>query len=176
VGPFDINCIVNKSGIFPLEPTPRFGYPQILIQEAAMETPISEFLYELATGTNPDLTVHDGYQVGFRVCIPPFPADDVELFEAHSRDLVVRFRGEGIPEGVHLEDIKYTDSEYRVAGETGEILVVTGRGDTMRDAQQEAYSRAEDIILPNKFYRTDIGDGWYSDVEQLVSWGYLRET
>ncbi len=175
VGAFDINCIVNESGIFPLEPTPRFGYPQILIQEAAMETPISELLFGLATGTNPELAVHDGYQVGFRVCVPPFPADDVEWFEEHSRDLVVRFRGGGVPEGVHLEDIKYTDGEYRVAGETGEILVVTGRGETMREAQDEAYSRADDIILPNKFYRSDIGDKWYADVEQLVSWGYLRE-
>jgi phosphoribosylamine--glycine ligase len=174
VGPFDINCIVDETGIFPLEPTPRFGYPQILIQEAAMETPISAFLFDLATGTDPELTVHDGYQVGCRVCVPPFPADDVELFEAHSRDLVVRFRDEGVPDGVHLEDIKYTDGEYRVAGETGEILVVTGRGETMRDAQLEAHSRADDIILPNKFYRTDIGDKWLSEVEQLVRWGYLR--
>ncbi|MFW5920036.1 MAG: phosphoribosylamine--glycine ligase [Halanaeroarchaeum sp.] len=174
VGPFDINCIVNEDGIFPLEPTPRFGYPQIMIQEEAMETPISAFLFDLATGRGPELTVNDGYQVGFRVCVPPFPADDVAWFEAHSRDLVVRFRGEGVPDGVHLEDIKYTDGEYRVAGETGEILVVTGRGETMRAAQQEAHSRADDIILPNKFYRTDVGDRWLSDVEQLVRWGYLR--
>lgn len=175
VGPFDINCIVNEAGIFPLEPTPRFGYPQIMIQEAAMETPISEFLFDLASGSTSGLTVHDGYQVGFRLCVPPFPADDVEWFEAHSRDLVVRFRGEGVPDGIHLEDIKHTDDEYRVAGETGEVLVVTGRGDTMQEAQQEADDRADDIILPNKFYRTDIGDGWHSDLEQLVTWGYLRE-
>ncbi|AEN07019.1 Phosphoribosylglycinamide synthetase, C-domain-containing protein [halophilic archaeon DL31] len=176
VGPFDINCIVNESGIFPLEVTPRFGYPQILIQEAAMETRIDEFLYGLATDTQPELDVHDGYQVGFRMCVPPFPADDVEWFEEHSRDLVVRFRGDGIPDGIHLEDIKHTDGEYRVAGETGEVLVVTGKGRTMRLAQEQAYSRAEEVILPNKFYRSDIGDRWFEDIEQLVSWGYLRET
>lgn len=175
VGAFDINCIVNEQGIFPLEPTPRFGYPQILIQEAAMETPISRFLYDLATDTNPELTVHDGYQIGFRVCVPPFPADDVDWFEEHSRDLVVRFRTDGVPEGVHLEDIKYTDGEYRVAGETGEILVVTGCGETMKEAQEEAYDRAGQIILPNKFYRCDIGDKWYAEAEKLIRWGYLRE-
>lgn len=89
---------------------------------------------------------------------------------------MVRFRGEGIPDGVHLEDIKYADGEYRVAGETGEVLVVTGCGDTMRAAQQEAYDRADEIILPNKFYRTDVGDGWYDEAEQLLSWGYLQES
>jgi len=174
VGSFDINCIVNESGIFPLEITPRFGYPQIMIQEAGMERPVGEFLYDLATGADPELRVHDGYQVGFRVCVPPFPADDVEWFEEHSRDLIVDFRGDGIPEGIHLEDIKHTDGEYRVAGETGEVLVVTGRGGTMREAQEEAYGRAEQVILPGKFYRTDIGDGWYTEAEKLLRWGYLR--
>lgn len=176
VGAFDINCIVNGDGIFPLEITPRFGYPQIAIQEAAMETPIDEFLFGLAAGSNPELDVHDGYQVGFRMCVPPFPADDVEWFEEHSRNLIVGFRSDGVPEGVHLEDIKYTDGEYRVAGETGEILVVTGRGETMQAAQQEAYDRADEIVLPNKFYRNDIGNGWLDHLEQLTQWGYLRDT
>lgn len=175
VGPFDINCIVNESGIFPLEITPRFGYPQISIQEAAMHTPISEFLFELAAGNDAELAVHEGHQVGFRVCVPPFPADDVEWFEEHSRNLIVRFRDEGIPDGIHLEDIKYKDGEYRVAGETGEVLVVTGRGETVRAAQREAYDRAENVILPNKFYRSDIGDRWYHEARHLERWGYLRE-
>lgn len=175
VGPFDINCIVNEEGVFPLEITARFGYPQILIQEAAFESPIDEFLYGLATEAAPAFEVHDGFQVGFRVCVPPFPADDVEWFDNHARDLPVDFRSEGIPEGIHLEDIKYTDGEYRVAGETGEVLVVTGRGETMADARAEAHDRAETIILPNKFYRQDIGAKWHEQVEQLVRWGYLRE-
>lgn len=174
VGAFDINCIVNEAGIFPLEITPRFGYPQISIQEAAMENPIGEFLFDLAEGADPELVVHDGYQVGFRVCVPPFPADDVEWFEEHSRNLVIRFREAEIPAGVHLEDMKYTDGEYRVAGETGEVLVVTGKGDTMRAAKQQAIDRAADIILPNKFYRSDIGDHWRYHAEQLIRWGYLR--
>ncbi len=194
VGPFDINCIVNGEGIYPLEPTPRFGYPQIFIQEEGLETPISELLYGLATygaevgskagpevktseassdGGGLRLEVDDGYQVGFRVCVPPFPADDVDWFEEHSRDLPVRFPGDSVPEGVHLEDIKDVGGEYRVAGETGEVLVVTGCGETMKAARAEAVSRAEEIVLPNKFYRTDVGDGWLEDVEQLIRWGYL---
>src|SRR5882672_2579502 len=32
IGYFDINCIVNSRGIYPLEITPRFGYPTINIQ------------------------------------------------------------------------------------------------------------------------------------------------
>lgn len=173
-GAFDINCIVNGDGVFPLEITPRFGYPQIMIQEAAIETPIDEFLYGLATGDPPELSVHDGYQIGFRVCVPPFPADDVDWFEEHSRDLAIRFRDDGVPDGVHLEDAKYTDGEYRVAGETGEALVVTGRGESMEAARRQAHTRAADIVLPNKFYRTDIGEKWPEQAEQLIRWGYLQ--
>jgi len=175
VGPFDINSVVDGDGVHPLEITARFGYPQIQIQEAAMETPIDEFLYELATGTDPDLSVHDGYQVGFRMCVPPFPADDVAWFEEHTRDLEIGFRCNGIPEGIHLEDMKYTDGSYRVAGETGEVLIVTGQGESMGDARAQAEARAEEVILPNKFYRTDIGERWQEQAEQLIRWGYLRE-
>lgn len=175
VGTFDINCIVNESGIYPLEITPRFGYPQILIQEEAMQVPIGNFLFDLATGSDPELEVHDGYQVGFRVCVPPFLADDMVWFEAHTRDLAVRFREDEIPNGVHLEDMKYTDGEYRVAGETGEVLVVSGMGETMAAANETALDRAADIILPNKFYRNDIGANWHEHIEQLHRWGYLRD-
>jgi phosphoribosylamine--glycine ligase len=71
--------------------------------------------------------------------------------------------------------MKYTDGEYRVAGETGEVLVVTGQGATMRTAQQEAYDRAENVILPNKFYRDDIGDRWNTEAKRLTRWGYLQD-
>ncbi|MXR39870.1 phosphoribosylamine--glycine ligase [Halobaculum sp. WSA2] len=174
VGAFDINCIVNGDGIFPLEITSRFGYPQIAIQEAAMETPIDDFLYGLAAGTDPELETHDGFQVGLRVCVPPFPADDVDWFEEHSRDLQIGFREEGLPDGIHLEDMKHTDGEFRVAGETGEVLVATGLGETMQAAKTEAEERADDVVLPNNFYRTDIGSKWQKEAEQLIRWGYLR--
>nr|WP_276278347.1 hypothetical protein [Halomicroarcula sp. SYNS111] len=38
VGSIDINCIVNESGIYPLEFTPRFGYPTIALQEESFES------------------------------------------------------------------------------------------------------------------------------------------
>lgn len=174
-GPFDVNCIVTRDEIYPLEVTPRFGYPQIAIQEEGLNTPISELLLALGNGNDPDLDVHSGYQVGARVVVPPFPYDDLDVFENQSRDAPIWFEGDGIPKGVHPEDLKYTDGKYRVAGETGEILVVTGKGDSMRAAQEEMYDRIDRITLPNMYYRNDIGDHWYENEEgeKLRSWGYL---
>ncbi|MFB6284326.1 MAG: phosphoribosylglycinamide synthetase C domain-containing protein [Halobacteria archaeon] len=175
VGSFDINCIVNEEAIFPLELTPRFGYPQISVQEAALEMPVGEFFWKLASeDEEAELEVHDGYQLGFRMVVPPFPYDDIDWFDEQSEDAVIRFRGNEIPEGVHIEDTKKVDDEYRVAGATGEVLVITGKGDTMREAQADAYDTAEKVILPNKYYRNDIGDHWYNEAEKLIKWGYLR--
>ena len=36
IGHLDINCIVNGNGIYPLEFTSRFGFPQIFIQRAGL--------------------------------------------------------------------------------------------------------------------------------------------
>ena len=50
---------------------------------------------------------------------------------------------------------------------------VTGSGATMPDAQAQVYSRLKNIILPNMFYRTDIGNRWSKDGDLLHSWGLL---
>ncbi len=174
-GPFDINCIVTEDSVRPLEMTPRFGYPQIAIQEEGLKTPVSKLLLDLANGRDPDLEVHRGFQVGARICVPPFPYDDLDVFNAQSRDAPVWFEQSngGIPDGVHLEDLKHTNGEYRVAGETGEILVITGRGESMEKAQQEMYAMTDQIIAPNMYYRNDIGDRWYEEGDLLLSWGYI---
>jgi phosphoribosylamine--glycine ligase len=46
----------------------------------------------------------------------------------------------------------------------------------MKAAQQQAYSRIKNILIPNMYYRTDIGDRWGEDSDRLMSWGYLRRT
>jgi len=45
----------------------------------------------------------------------------------------------------------------------------------MEEAHKEAYAGVKTIIIPNMYYRTDIGDRWGEDSDKLHSWGYLRE-
>jgi phosphoribosylamine--glycine ligase len=47
-------------------------------------------------------------------------------------------------------------------------------GPTMRQAQSQVYSRIKNVLIPNMYYRTDIGDRWVEDTDRLHTWGYLR--
>jgi phosphoribosylamine--glycine ligase len=173
VGSIDLNCIVDEDGVYPLEFTPRFGYPTIVLQEEAMTTPTGEFFDALAHGRDPNLDVHQGYQIAVRICVPPFPFDDEQTFEENSRNAAIVFES-GDRTGIHIEDTKNVDGQWRVAGTSGIVAVATGKGATMRDAQEQVYDRIDDVVVPNCYYRDDIGERWIeADGDRLLAWGYL---
>jgi len=175
VGYIDVNCIVNANGIYPLEFTARFGYPTISIQQEGLLTPIGELLYRLAEGSLTRFKTRSGFQVGVRVVVPPFPFKDMETFEASSKDAVILFKTPS-REGIHIEDVKLVNEEWLVTGTSGVVLIVCGLGPTMRQAQKQAYNRVKNVMIPNMYYREDIGDRWLGeDSDRLHSWGYLRE-
>ena len=156
VGYVDINCIANSRGIHPLEFTSRFGYPHISIAMEGVSSQWGGFLHGIAVGGKPELKTSKGFQVGIVVAVPPFPFHDLRTFKRFSEDAVIMFKRPPAA-GVHLCDTKLVDGDWRVAGESGYALVVTGSGPTMEDARKQAYSRVQNIVLPNMFYRTDIG-------------------
>ncbi len=172
VGFIDINCIVNGRGIYPLEFTCRFGYPFISIQMEGVLSPWGEFLYAIANHQPYDLKVKKGFQIGVVVATPPFPYDDKSEVEIY-RDSSILFKKPNT-EGVHLGDVKMVDGDWRVAGDVGYDLVVTGSGSTMEEARKQAYARIDNIMLQNMFYRTDIGATWAEDSDKLQTWGYLH--
>ncbi len=172
VGYIDINCIVNSRGIYPLEFTSRFGYPHISI---AMEGVLSEwgtFLYGIAKKEKPELRTKRAFQVGVVVAVPPFPFHDPEAFKRYSEDASIIFKKPNY-EGIHLGDVKLVENDWRLAGNSGYALVVTASGTTMEEARKTVYNRIKNIIIPNLFYRTDIGSRWAEDSDRLTMWSYL---
>ena len=87
-------------------------------------------------------------------------------------DLSIIFKKPNL-DGVHLGDVKMTNGNWQIAGESGYVLVVTGTGTTVEECRKQAYGRIENILLQNMFYRTDIGVGWGEDSDKLQTWGYL---
>jgi phosphoribosylamine--glycine ligase len=172
VGYFDINTISNVKGIYPLEVTARFGYPTISIQMEGVLSPWSEFLYALAKGESHELKTKRGFQVGIVVAVPPFPFTDPKAFAKYSQDATIIFKKPNL-DGMHLGDVKLVEGDWQLAGHSGYALVVTGSGSTMEEARKQAYSRVKNIMIPNMFYRTDIGAKWTHDSDRLQTWGYL---
>jgi phosphoribosylamine--glycine ligase len=172
VGYVDINCIANRSGIFPLEFTCRFGYPTISIQMEGVTNEWGDFLYKLCTKEQVQLKVKSGFQMGVVIAVPPFPFDDPNEVFIY-RDLSVLFRKPNL-DGVHLGDVKLINGVWSVAGDCGYVLIVTGSGSTVEDARKQTYSRVKNIMLQNMFYRTDIGVKWFSDSDKLQTWGYIH--
>jgi phosphoribosylamine---glycine ligase len=174
VGYIDVNCIVNSNGIYPLEFTARFGYPTISIQQEGMLMPIGELLCRLAEGTVTRFKARSGFQVGVRIVVPPFPFKDPETFQTSSKDAVIIFK-KPTRDGIHIEDVKAVDNEWLVTGTSGVVLIVVGLGSTMKQAQRQVYNRIDNIMIPNMYYRKDIGDRWFEDFDRLHTWGYLRD-
>ena len=76
-------------------------------------------------------------------------------------------------DGVHLGEVKFVDGDWRLAGYSGYALVVTGAGQTVEEARKQVYQRVKNIMIPNMFYRTDIGVRWLTDSDKLHTWGFL---
>lgn len=172
IGHIDINCIVNGNGIYPLEFTSRFGYPQIMIQRAGINEPLGEFFYKLAQGEKFKINVKKGFQVGVFMVVPPFPYDDKKTFKLFSKDAVVIFK-KSMNEGLHPMHLKKVNEQWLITGDTGIALLISGTGLTMRDAQRNMYNRVQNVIVNNSYYRTDIGDRWHEDSDKLWSWELL---
>lgn len=175
VGYFDLNCIVNGRGIYPLEFTTRFGYPTIQIQSEGITMPTGEWLYKLANNEPFILKTKKGFQIGARVLVPSHLVrkNDKETIEMY-RDLPILFKKPENLDGVHIEDVKKTkDGLWRIAGISGCLLVITASGATVLETRHQIYTRIKNIMIPDMFYRIDIGTKWLEDSDKLQSWGYL---
>ncbi len=172
VGHIDINTIVNGNGIYPLEFTSRFGYPQINIQLEGITENFGNLLLKIAQGEEVNMKVKKGFQVGAYMVVPPFPFDDKKSFEIFSKDSVVLFKTPN-REGIHPIQVKNINGQWLITGNSGIVLLIVGTGLTMKEAQKNMYNRIANIIINNSYYRNDIGNRWAEDSDKLLSWGLL---
>lgn len=171
VGDVDINCIANSKGIYPLEFVCRLGYPAISIQMEGVTSPWGYIVHALAKGEDFEIKTRKGFQVGVVVAVPPFPYSDKTEFSTY-KDSSILFKKPNM-DGVHLGDVKIVDGDWKLAGQSGYALVITGSNGTVEEARKQVYRRVKNIMLQNMYYRTDIGLRWYQDSDQLQTWGYL---
>lgn len=178
IGYLDINCIVTEEDIYPLEFTCRFGYPTIELWMETIKGDLGELLFELASGVNRDFEVTNKYSIVVVLASPPFPYDVPEVYEKMSEGNEVIFKNGKLPsvgEGIWPEEVKLEDNKWMQTGLYGYPLVVSGSGESIRTARMKAYNRMSQIILPNSFYRVDIGSTTESHIQTLQKWGWITD-
>ncbi len=172
VGYYDINCIVNGRGIYPLEITARFGYPEISVQMEGIQDPMGDFLLKLAGGENFEIKTKRGFQIGIVIAVPPFPYRSNDIFYMF-KDSSILFKNPLKWEDIHLGDVKKINGDLKLAGNSGYALIVTASGTTVEEARNQVYNKLKNIKLQSMFYRVDIGTRWFRDSDKLQSWGYM---
>lgn len=171
VGYVNLNTIINAEGIWPLEFTCRFGYPGFAILSALFAEPVGPMLGRVARGGASSIATHDGFAVGIVLTVPPFPYHyGYEDLSKGMPIIMPELRDDEL-DHIHFGEVARIDGELVTSGQVGFVMVVTGRGPTIEDAQREAYALAKRIAIPNVRYRNDIGDalraGGLAELERL---------
>ena len=180
-GDIDINCIVMQNEIFPLEITPRFGWPSTHLHEEIHISPWGEFLRAIAQGKSYDLKYKKGYGIVVLLATPPFPYV-IRTKKYYPEGMDILFKKELSEEDmrhIHLEEVslrnnKKETSQLYISGKTGFALHVTGMGETVKEARKKTYDLIDNIVIPKVFYRTDIGLKFIKeDEKKLRDWGWI---
>jgi phosphoribosylamine--glycine ligase len=173
-GYLNINTIVNEAGIWPLEFTSRFGYPGFAICDALQTEGWDEMLKRIVDRTALTFPTRDGYAVGVVLTVPPFPYEFG--YGQLSKGTRIFFRDTMTPgdlEHLHYGEVEMSQGGLVTSGSLGYVMVVTGVGETIDEAQDAAYGRVRKVVIPNMRYRNDIGDRLRrQDRARLLEWGY----
>lgn len=178
-GDFDINCIVNENGAFPLEATPRFGSPIIHLHSEIHQSPWGEFFKACADGKPYDLKWQKGFGLVTLITVPPFPYS--QRYQNTSwKGINIYFDqvAEKEMEHIHFEEVSLREDhgkkQYEISDDRGYILYVTSVGKTVEEAREKSQKIIDGIHIPKMFYRNDIGTKFINeDHEKLKKWGYL---
>jgi phosphoribosylamine--glycine ligase len=177
VGYVNLNTIVDRAGVWPLELTCRFGYPGFAILSALHREGWGDVLRRIVRRDHATpIATHDGYAVGVILTVPPFPYADgyAEL----SKGVPISFASDHSDEDrrhLHPSEVAATDGGQLVAaGMIGYLMVVTGRGPSAEAARTDAYRRVAKVAVPNLRYRTDIAARFLAeDRATLIQLGWL---
>ena len=181
-GYVDVNCIIDDKGNpWPLEFTMRFGWPTINIQQELFEGDIIEWLAGLGQGRDVRRLKLNGLALGVTVAIPDYPYKTIPI------DKAVGVPVYGITPSLHPHIhpcmMMWGDAPQETNGKiiqapmpltAGDyVLIATGSGRTVREAQSRAYNVTKKLKIPSSpFWRPDIGSRLKKQLPELQRMGY----
>lgn len=170
-GQIDINCILNEDGIWPLEFTPRLGYPSSYIQDETQITPWGDLFMAIASGQKIENKVSHDWSMGVVLVGEGYPFWD----EGHKRMDQMPIIGLNDRNIYHLHpyDVMFDTKAKRMLATGCYPLTATGHGKTVADAQKMIYEGIiQQVYFPGMHYRHDIGQRVVDNLKKLKGWGY----
>ncbi len=180
-GEIDVGTITNEDGIFPLEFTPRSGYPDFFIRRPLAKSSQQDFFGAIARGEDFDFETFPGWALGFLVMAPGFPYHDA--VKKHSAEYPI-FGYDEKNINMHLQEATISelnkDKSLVVTDGTGYAACVSGRGATIESAARAAYwqvhpANEKRLYIPKAWVREDIGDRVLVEKEEILELGLMKE-
>lgn len=174
VGPLDINTIISWDDWRPygLEWTARFGYSALQALMELLEMEVAQFLADIAKGQMKEAVYQtDMFASALRVSIPPYPhGTPKETAVPLSGIPVLNFNERHHSPG----DMRAGDEgDFNVAGHSGVVVESLGVGRAPKQAMDQSKIWAQNLQLPNKQFRTDVGELEERHLEDLRDWRFI---
>lgn len=181
-GDLDLNCMIDrKGGVWPMEFTCRPGWPYDWISDAVIHSDPAQWRRDLLDGKD-SLRVAYACSIGEVIAVPPFPYD-VHKNSIDPMGLMIESPDDWtglhpvcmmIEDGPAMRDDKIVTKP--VTKSSGDyVMVLTGVGDTVRDAQKSVRALRDKVHVSNMIVRNDIGDGMEKCLTELHALGFAEE-
>lgn len=181
VGYVDVNCIIDEQGKpWPLEFTMRFGWPTTNIMQELFQEDFIEWLAGLSEGRDLRHLRLNELSLGAVVAIPDYPSKTPP-------DKMVGVPIYGLTSSLHPHVhpccTMWGEAPQQMGGSiimapmmltAGDyVMICTGTGGTVREAQKAAYRVTKRIKIPSSpFWRPDIGTRLKKQLPELQKNGY----
>ncbi|MGG3926322.1 phosphoribosylamine--glycine ligase [Metabacillus fastidiosus] len=141
--------ILTEKGPKVIEFNARFGDPETQVVLPRLETDLVELLKNLLDGKDVELSWSDKAVLGVVLASKGYPGD----YEKNAPIGSLEYSGDD--SFIFHAGTKKVDGQFVTDG--GRVVVVSALGDTVLEAQKNAYEVVKQIENPATFYRSDIG-------------------
>ena len=177
VGPLDLNTIVNDSGVWALEFTPRFGYDATSLLTRLLPVSFGDFLYAIASRqTVPDLSPKHSFCASARLSIPSYPSEGLPE-KAYKAGVPISGLTEKNLDKFFIYDVRKRvedGDDLESAGLCGWIGCPLSVGETIGAAFDGVTEMLKQVRVPNGMYRTDVVSNVAKRYSALREGGWLK--
>jgi phosphoribosylamine-glycine ligase len=169
-GHLSIKLIVTKNALFGYELIPFINYSSVFNFCELNRGKLSDILLLLSNGNLRTIKLKDNWTCTVRLITQPYPSDCSINFP---KETVINGLNELNMKHVWFEDVM-KDSNYICACTSGNLLSISSRGDTLREARRRTYRTVERLSIDDVMYRTDIGLKVQNEYDLLRQYCWLK--